>query len=323
MVLAGPPAAAAESGGLEEIIVVAQKVEQNLEDVPASVSVLPGAQIEESGANNIADLNGSAPNVIFQGMVFIQNTASLAIRGIGFFDTDPFADQKTQVLVDGIPHARVTGLGHDQIDVERIEVLRGPQGTLFGRNSLAGTVNIITRDPGPDPGVSARVAAGEHGLAKYVLSAETGQMMDDALRARLTVSTRDYDGHVTNAFNGNRLGAQDSNTLRLKVDHRWTNTQVTWTYYQVDEKTDRIAASNLIQDPRGTSDGDVHRVRMDTDGFNDSDERGFTLLADVELGPGTISVAANSHDGDFLLYTDLDGRGGRAAGRRPGARTRT
>lgn len=310
MALAGVPAPAAESAGLEEVIVVAQKVEQNLEDVPASVSVLPGSYIEESGANNIADLNGTAPNVIFQGMVFIQNTANLAIRGIGFFDTDPFADQKTQVLVDGIPHARVTGLGHDQIDVERIEVLRGPQGTLFGRNSLAGTVNIITRDPGPDPGVSVRAAAGEYGLGKYVLSAETGRMLEDAMRARLTVSTRDYDGHVTNAFNGNRLGGQDSSTLRLKVDHRWANTEVTWTYYQVDEQTDGIATTNLIQDPLGNSDGDVHRINMDTDGFNDSDESGFTLLADVEFGPGTVSLAANSHDADFLLYTDLDGRAG-------------
>ena len=141
---------------IEEVIVTAQKVEQNLQDVPGSVSVLPGSSIEESGANNIVDLNGLAPNVIFQRMVFIQNTANIAIRGIGFFDTDPFADQKTQVLVDGIPHARVTGLGHDQIDVERVEVLRGPQGTLFGRNSLAGTVNIITRDAGAEPGVSAR-----------------------------------------------------------------------------------------------------------------------------------------------------------------------
>ena len=318
LVFACLPAPAAENGGLEEIIVVAQKVEQNLEDVPASVSVLPGSYIEESGANNIADLNGTAPNVIFQGMVFIQNTANLAIRGIGFFDTDPFADQKTQVLVDGIPHARVTGLGHDQIDVERIEVLRGPQGTLFGRNSLAGTVNIITKDPGPDPGVSVRASAGEYGLAKYVLSAETGALMEDSLRARLTVSTRDYDGHTTNAFNGNRLGAQDSNTLRLKVDHRWTNIQVSWTYYEVDEVTAGIATSNLIQDPQGTADGDVHRVNMDTDGFNNSDESGFTLLADFELRPGTISLAANSHDGDFLLYTDLDGR----AGGQPPARGR-
>lgn len=293
-------------------------MEQNLEDVPASVSVLAGSYIEESGANNIVDLNGTAPNVIFQGMVFIQNTASLAIRGIGFFDTDPFADQKTQVLVDGIPHARVTGLGHDQIDVERIEVLRGPQGTLFGRNSLAGTVNIITSEPSPDPGVAARAALGEYGLAKYVLSAETGELMDDALRARLTVSSRDYDGHVTNAFNGNRLGTQDSDTLRLKVDHRMTNAQVTWTYYQVDEETSGIATSNLIQDPRGTSDGDVHLVNMDTDGFNHSEERGLTLLADVDLPAGTISMAANTHEGDFLLYTDLDGR----AGGQPPARGR-
>ena len=68
---------------IEEVIVTAQKVEQNLQDVPASVSVLPGSSIEESGANNISDLNGLAPNVIFQRMVFIQNTANIAIRGSG------------------------------------------------------------------------------------------------------------------------------------------------------------------------------------------------------------------------------------------------
>ena len=314
-------AAGAEMDGLEEVIVTAQKVEQNLEDVPSSVSVLPGSFIEESGANNISDLNGTAPNVIFQGMVFMQNTANLAIRGIGFFDTDPFADQKTQVLVDGIPHARVTGLGHDQIEVERVEVLRGPQGTLFGRNSLAGTVNIITKDASAQPGLSVRAAAGEYGLAKYVLNAETGQMIDDSLRARLTVSTRDYAGHVINAFNGSRLGEQDSNTLRLKVDYRTSNTQTTVTYYQLDEETDGMATSNLTQDPGGVSDGDVHLINMDTDGFNNSNERGLTLLSDRELGTGTVSVAANSHSSDFLLYTDLDGRAGPqppAPGRNPG-----
>ena len=305
---------------MEEIIVVAQKVEQNLEDVPSSVSVLPGSSVEESGANNVSDLNGTAPNVILQGMVFVQNTANIAIRGIGFFDTDPFADPKTQVLIDGIPHARVTGLSHDQIDVERIEVLRGPQGTLFGRNSLAGTVNIITKDAGVKPAVAVRATVGEYGLAKYALSAESGQMLNDALRARLTVSKRDYDGHVTNAFNGNRLGAQDSDALRLKLDHSVSNAQTTLTYYQVDEETDGIATSNLIQDPGGTSDGDVHLINMDTDGFNNSDERGFSLLSDIEFEVGTVSLAANSHDSDFLLYTDLDGRAGTqppAPGRNP------
>ena len=298
----------------------AQKVEQNLQDVPASVSVLPGASIEESGANNIADLNGTAPNVIFQGMVFIENTANLAIRGIGFFDTDPFADQKTQVLVDGIPHARVTGLGQDQIDVERIEVLRGPQGTLFGRNSLAGTVNIITKEASSEARVSARATLGEYGLAKYALSAETGRMMNDSLRARLTVSTRRYDGHVTNAFNGNRLGVLDSSTLRLKIDHRISNAETTLTYYEVDGETDGIATSNVVQDPDGMSDGDVHLINMDTDGFNDSNEKGFTLLSDIELDAGTVAIAANTHDSDFLLYTDLDGRAGGqppAPGRNP------
>ena len=299
-----------EREGLEEIIVTAQKVEQNLEDVPSSVSVLSGALIEESGANNISDLNGSAPNVILQEMVFIKNTASMAIRGIGFFDTDPFADQKTQVLVDGIPHARVTGLGHDQIDVERVEIQRGPQGTLFGRNSLAGTINIITRAADQEPGLTARATIGEYGLSKYVLSAESGAILNDSLRSRITLSTRSYDGHVTNAFSGNQLGEQDSSMLRLKLDHIISNVATTLTYYQVDDETEGIATSNLIQDPYGTADGDVHLVNMDTDGFNNSNEYGFTLLSDIEFDIGTVSIVANSHESEFLVYTDLDGRAG-------------
>ncbi|MCY4093573.1 MAG: TonB-dependent receptor [Gammaproteobacteria bacterium] len=304
------PTSADEHEGLEEVIVTAQKIEQNLEDVPSSVSVLPGSLIEESGADNISDLNGTVPNVILQDMVFITNTANMAIRGIGFFDTDPFADQKTQVLVDGIPHARVTGLGHDQIDVERVEILRGPQGTLFGRNSLAGTVNIITRAADQDPGIAVRAAVGEYGLSKFVVSAESGEVINDSLRTRLTVSKRNYDGHITNAFNGNRLGVQDSNMLRLKLDHSISNVATTLTYYRVDEESDGIATSNVIQDPYGTADGDVHLVNMDTDGFNNSNESGFTLLSDIEFESGTVYIAANSHDSDFLLYTDLDGRAG-------------
>ncbi|MXW55084.1 MAG: TonB-dependent receptor [Gammaproteobacteria bacterium] len=317
------PALADENEGLEEVIVTAQKVEQNAQDVPISVSVIAGSFIEEAGANNISDLNGMTPNVIFQSMAFVPNSANISTRGIGFFDTDPFADQKTQVLIDGIPHARITGLGHDQIDIERIEVLRGPQGTLFGRNSLAGTVNIITRDAGSDAGVTARVALGEYGLGKFVLSADSGQMMNDSVRARLTISQRQYDGHVTNAFNGNQLGSQDSNSLRLKIGHSLTNVETTLTYYQVDEEMYGIPKSNLVQDPLGRLDGDVHLIDLDVDGFNNSKEAGLTLLSDIDLEAGTISIAANSHDSDFLLYTDLDGRAGTyppAPGRNPNLR---
>ena len=316
------PLFAAEDG-LEEIIVTAQKVEQNVQDVPVSVSVITGSSVEEAGANNISDLNGIAPNVIFQAMAFVHNTANISTRGIGFFDTDPFADQKTQVLIDGIPHARVTGLGHDQIDIERIEVLRGPQGTLFGRNSLAGSVNIITKDARENAGISARIAVGEYGLNKIVFSADWGEMIDDSVRARLTLSTRNYDGHVTNAFNGNQLGSQDSNSMRLKIGHNITNVETTLTYYQVDEETYGIPTSNLTQDPFGRMDGDVHLINLDNDGFNDSKETGITLLSDIDLRVGTISIAANSHDSDFLLYTDLDGRAGTlppAPGRNPNLR---
>ena len=296
--------------GLEEVIVTAQKVEQNLEDVPSSVAVVPGSLLEESGANGMVDLNGVAPNVIIQGMVFVQNTANLAIRGVGFFDTDPFADQKTQVLIDGVPHARVTGLGNDHVDVKRVEVLRGPQGTLFGRNSLAGSFNFITRDPGETPGVSLRAALGKYGLRKYVAVAETGDQFSDMVRARLSASVRSYDGHITNAFNGHKLGGHDSTNLRLKVAHILPNVETKLVYYQVDQEAYGIPNSNVIQDPGGLADGDVHLVNIDTDGFNNSKERGFTLLSDVDVGAGSIAVVANTKDSDFLIYSDFDARSG-------------
>ena len=311
----------AKTSSLEEILVTALKTERNLEDVPVSLSVLPGIAVEKLGANSLTDLNGLSPNVILQGMVFMSNTVNLSIRGIGFADTDPFADQKTQVLIDGIPHARITGLGHDKVDIERIEVLRGPQGSLFGRNSLAGTINVISKNPDREPGLLARITRGEYGFGKYVLSAETGQLMNDALRARLTVSTREYNGHVINAFTDRRLGAQESDTLRLKIAHRIANLESSLTFYLADESTDGLAITNLTADPQGSSDGDVHLTNHDTNGFNDSKEEGFTLLSDIELDLGKISIQANSHDSEFFLYTDLDGRAGAqppAAGRNPG-----
>lgn len=316
----GSAVVAQEREALEELIVTAQKVEENIEDVPASVTVLSGDFVEELGSHNLSDLNGTTPNMIVQNVVLIQNSANISIRGIGFYDTDPFADQKTQVLVDGIPHARVTGLAHDQIDVERVEVLRGPQGTLFGRNSLAGTINVITKPASLEQGLFARATFGEFGLAKYVFAVETGHMFDDVLRSRLTVSKHQYDGHVKNAFSNNRMGVKDANSVRLKIDHSLGSALTTFTFYRNEDEVDGQGIVNLEADPNGTADGDVHLINMDTDGFNDSTEKGLTLLSDIELQTGTIALVANAHRSDFILYSDFDGRAGNvppAPGRNP------
>ena len=303
-------AAGAENDGLEAIIVTAQKVEENVLEVPLSVSVIQGELLEENGATNITDLNGIAPNVILNNVLLMENGGKFSIRGIGFFDIDPLSDQKTQIMVDGIPHARNTGVIYDQADIERVEILRGPQGTLFGRGSMAGTVNYVSRTAADEAGVSVRLSAGEYGTNRYVLTAETGPIFNGSMRGRLTSSRRTTDGYIRNAFNGKTLGNLDSRNVRLRVDHEAEFAETSFMAYKLEDSVYGVGLSNQIQDPYGISDGDVNLVNHDQDGFRDSSEQGITVLSEISLDYGYLALLANAHESDFLVYADLDGRVG-------------
>ena len=300
---------AEERETLDEILVVAEKVEKNIEDVPLSLSALDGAQIEALGSVDLTDLNGLVPNTITQ-RVMVGNGGSFAIRGIGFYETDPLADSKTQVLLDGAPHARNTGVMHDQLDIERVEILRGPQGPLFGRTSLAGTINVITKDASDEAGFVSRLSLAEYGTRHLRLSAESGSILDGSVRSRLSAGIRNYDGHVKNDFDGEFLGGTDGTNLRLKVDHDIENVHTTLTAYWLDEEIDGLPVTSFDQDPGGTSDGDVHLVRQDEPGFATSEESGMTLRSDVSMDSGTLTFLANTQQADFLSWFDLDGRAG-------------
>ena len=300
---------ARESAKLEEVLVTAQKVEENIEDVPSSVSSIEGGEVEALGAVDLTDLNGLVPNIVAQ-RVMVGNGGSFAIRGIGFYETDPLADSKTQVLLDGAPHARNTGVLHDQLDIERVEILRGPQGPLFGRSSLAGTINVITKPVGEEASLVGRLSLAEYGTRHLRMAAQSGSFMDNTVRARLSAGVRKYDGHVVNAYDGGSLGGIDASNLRLKVDHALDNVHSTLTLYMVDEDMAGLPVTNFIQDPRGVADGDVHRVRQDEAGLADSAEEGVTFRSDIETAAGTVTVLANTQQADFLSYFDLDGRAG-------------
>ena len=295
---------------LEEIVVTAQKREQEILDVPISLSVLSGTSIESAGAHNLADLNGLVPNTVLHAFGVVYNGLNFSTRGIGFWDTDPAADMKTKVLVDGIAHSRNTGLLHDQIDIERIEVLRGPQGTIFGRSSLAGTINIVTRPVSPDRDLNLRFDVGNFGARTYRLSGESGDMMDSTLRTRFTHVIRSFGGYTYNAFNQTSIGTSDSDATRLKVDHTLGNMNNTFVVYRNDDNTHGLPLTNLAQDPHGTSDGDIDQIYLDEDGGGRSTEEGITLLTDVELESGTLSVVANTHQSYWWNGTDLDARAG-------------
>ena len=140
-------AAEADSGGLEEIVVTAQKREQSLQDVPVSVTAISQASLETNRIVSVADLNGIAPNVSVRPAAGGTQIASFTVRGVNSFGVVPGSDKQVSINLDGVYISSARGSIFDIADIARIEVLRGPQGTLFGRNATAGAVSIITRDP--------------------------------------------------------------------------------------------------------------------------------------------------------------------------------
>ena len=141
--------AAAEpaSGGIQEIVVTAQKRAENLQNVPISVAAITSAALEGAHAVNLQGLQGSVPNVEIGTFSNTPNTAVFTIRGIGVIEPDPYAGNTVGIVTDGVPQYFSMGALLDLFDVERIEVLRGPQGTLFGANTTGGVVNVVNHQP--------------------------------------------------------------------------------------------------------------------------------------------------------------------------------
>jgi iron complex outermembrane receptor protein len=148
---------------LEEVVVTAQKRTENIQEVPIAVSAFGSAQLEQRGISNVSQLSNLAPNVnLDAGTPFSGSDTVLSayIRGIGQDDFAFNLDPGVGVYVDGVYLARSVGANTTMLDVDRVEVLKGPQGTLFGRNSIGGAISIVTRDPGKDFMVKGDVTTG-------------------------------------------------------------------------------------------------------------------------------------------------------------------
>jgi iron complex outermembrane recepter protein len=142
------------TGGLEEIVVTAQKREQSLQDVPIAVTAISEASLETNRIVNVSDLSGLAPNVTVRPAAGGTQIASFTVRGVNSYGVAPGSDKQVSLNLDGVYISSARGSIFDMVDIQRIEILRGPQGTLFGRNATAGAVSIVTRDPTGDFGAT-------------------------------------------------------------------------------------------------------------------------------------------------------------------------
>lgn len=206
-------AANASTGGLEEIIVTAQKKSENLQSVPISVTAVTGAAVGDMHAATIQALQGTVPNVQINNFSNTPNTAAITIRGIGVIEPDPYAGNTVSIVVDGVPQFFSMGALVDLYDVNRIEVLRGPQGTLFGANTTGGVINIVNEAPGSEFGGKAEVTLGNY---KRIDGSATINLpiVKDVLAARFSAAHQGHDGWVTNIVDGSDMGKRDVTIFR-------------------------------------------------------------------------------------------------------------
>ncbi len=172
--LAGTPVlaqqAAASSAEDGDIVVTARRREENLIDVPIAITAISGAQLERQGAIDITDVANSAPNVTLEVSRGTNSTLSAFIRGVGQQDPVAGFEQGVGLYLDDVYLNRPQAAVLDIYDVERIEVLRGPQGTLYGRNTIGGAVKYVTRRLGDKPTASLRASYGSYNQADGVIS---------------------------------------------------------------------------------------------------------------------------------------------------------
>jgi len=186
-----------DTGGIEEIVVTAQKRAESAQDVPIAISVFSGESLSERAVTNVSQLTAVAPNVNFDnGVAYTGSTAVLAasIRGIGSSDFAFNIDPGVGVYVDGVYLARSVGANQDLLDTGRIEVLKGPQGTLFGRNTIGGAVSIVTRDPAGEFQARGDITVGRFNM--FEARGAIDVPLSDTLTSLVTFDVRNSSGYA-------------------------------------------------------------------------------------------------------------------------------
>lgn len=195
----GGVAAAQEQGGertrtLEEVVVTAQKREQNVQDVPIVITAISGQLLQDTGVRDIKDLTVLTPGLIVTS-TSNETSTTARIRGVGTVGDNIGLESSVGIVIDEVYRPR-NGVGFGDLgELERIEVLKGPQGTLFGKNTSAGVINIRTVAPKFDFGATAELVGGNDGIAEGSLSL-TGPIAGDTLAGRIYYAHRERDGYL-------------------------------------------------------------------------------------------------------------------------------
>ncbi|MCB1675629.1 MAG: TonB-dependent receptor [Halioglobus sp.] len=236
--LLAAPLAIAQSGALEEVIVTAQKREQSLQDTPVAISAFNAAAIEQQGISDVYDIGQFAPNVQIIETASNSTGATIAIRGSVTFNPAITWEPPVGLYLDGVFLGKNLGSIFDIVELERVEVLRGPQGTLYGKNTVGGAVNLITRKPSGEIGGKLKVNVGNEGFYSVFGSVDTAAVdfAGGRFMANLGLFKKERDGFTDNVPDpfGNPLAGPPSSSAFKDINNEAARLALLWEGSAVD-----------------------------------------------------------------------------------------
>lgn len=296
-----PGVAGAEEAArpIEEVVVTARYREETAQESPTAITAFNQTMLQNITAQDLRDVGPQSPNVRIQVNTFAPNSSTIHMRGLGSLTIESTNELRSGVSINGVFVSRPVATLVDFFDVDTVEILRGPQGTTFGKNSLAGGVALSTIRPDGTLDYEAELTAGNYGRMDF-RGAVQFPIIEDKLSARLAVLAQNYQGHFKNRTNDKHLNGEDVDSIRGTVV--WTPTDTfEWTLIGswLEERSDAPGGDDRsdLTVPEGAAHPELFRVPQ---------------LLPILFGPNTplpfppfnVGWTGEPDDGDFTVGRD-------------------
>ena len=307
---------------IEEVLVTAQKRSESAQDVPVALSAVTGETIAKLGLGNMADLTKVSSSLTIQDNGN-RNEAPVSLRGIGTYSFAIGVEPSVSVIVDEVPVATTGQAFSNLSDLQRVEVLRGPQSTLFGKNASAGVINLVTNDPSDEfeGSVTGEMTDDDYYRVSGILSGP----ISDTVGFRVSAYYDDFDGNMNNVYNGDTLQASESQGVRAKLKFDPSDAlSVTLAaeYNELDQTMAALAYRTVDPNskflgflPQSVWLGDIEPgddnfdVAQDTTPRSKSEDSLFSAKIDYQIGEATLTSVTGFRKWEYWNTTDLDGIG--------------
>ncbi|KGQ20596.1 TonB-dependent receptor [Lysobacter dokdonensis DS-58] len=294
---------------LDRVIVTARRREEVLQDVPIAVTSLDGEELKSRAAEDLSALSAATPNLVLYNARAFNSAVTATIRGVGQYDPVWGVEPAVGIYIDDVYLARPQAALLDILDVERIEVLRGPQGTLYGKNTIGGAIKYVTRAPEPYVSGNVVVTAGSYDRldGKALLNIPFGE----TLRSRFAFGRYTRAGYGENLITGEDVSDRDATVMRATFD--WlpverVDVRLAWDRYR--DRSHVIGAHRLLAapfPPFTPPDPGRFDVRSDARNQDDTDSEGIALTVDWQFDDEWRFKSVTAHrDGDSFGYIDFD-----------------